>query len=296
MARTRKIPEAHAMAIQEALQLIAGHSLFGSLPGNVLIAGGDAQFAWDGYARIDIEHQNFSKPPREHRFTIALNGFQRASAGEWVNIIAQCRLHVVLNHCDPDSADEAWRIACELEAMDLLRHLGMGQRPASIPYSEIALPGRKPQDMAAFIRTGGAEAVALFSGHGTAGAGQKGWVAAPGTEPLSAKTRKAHTEIFAKAIRNNIAQAVDAAGDAARSGGPAKSNPNSLAQQSRRWFVANYPLLAALAACFDIVEDAGACDQLQISIAAVHSESRQIYINPRYPCQRKVRMSPLSAT
>ena len=288
MAKNRKIPEAHATAIQEAQQIIARHSLFGSLPGAIQIAGADAQFARDGYARIDIEHQNFSRPPREHRFTIALNGFQRASAGEWANIIAQCRLHVVLNHCDPDSGDEAWRIACELEAMDLLRHLGIGQRPASLPYSEVALPGRKPQDVAAFIRTGGAEAVALFSGHGTAGTGQKGWVAASGTEPLSAKTRKAHTEIFAKAIRNNVAQAVDAAGDAARGGGPAKSTPNSLAQRSRRWFVANYPLLAALAACFDIIEDAGVCDQLQIAIAAVHSESRQIYINPRYPWTRPI--------
>ena len=85
---------------------------------------------------------------------------------------------------------------------------------------------------------------------------------------------------FANGIRNAVIQAVETAGDRSRS---KERNPNSLAEKARRWFVANYPLLASLAAAFEIVEDADLCQQIDISLAAVNTEIQRIYINPKFP-------------
>ena len=94
---------------------------------------------------------------------------------------------------------------------------------------------------------------------------------------------KQHTDALSAGIRRNIMKAVEDAGTAAR--GPARGgrNPNSLAERARSWFVTNYPLLAALAAAFDIVEDDALCARLDIAIAAVDPELRLVYINPKFP-------------
>ena len=55
-----------------------------------------------------------------------------------------------------------------------------------------------------------------------------------------------------------------------------------MAQRARSWFVASYPLLGALAAAFEIVEDAALCELHDIAVAAVDSELRRVYINPKF--------------
>jgi predicted metal-dependent peptidase len=54
----------------------------------------------------------------------------------------------------------------------------------------------------------------------------------------------------------------------------------SLAQQARTWFINHYPLLGSLAATFKIIEDPALCARMQISVAAVDDELREIYLNP----------------
>jgi predicted metal-dependent peptidase len=294
MARKSDIPKAHREAIQAAIAVLARHPLVGSLPGEIVMAGADSNFAMDGYARINVSQDRFAStvlaggmPRKRHRFVIELNGFQNATSQEWQNAIAQAKLHVVLNHCDPRRCDPAWRTACELEAIDLLRHLSIGVRPHKLFYCEVALPGRSLEQMAAAIGEGGAETIAMFSGFGTAGAGQAAWAFEPGVEPLHPATIKDHSDILARAIRNNISAAVELAGSTARQSRGGSSDPNSMSEQSRRWFVANYPLLAALAASFEIIEDIAVCDQLGIAVAAVDPEMQRIYINPRFPWSRE---------
>ena len=51
-------------------------------------------------------------------------------------------------------------------------------------------------------------------------------------------------------------------------------------QRARAWFVASYPLLGALAAGFNLIEDAELCQRWEISVAAVDAEAREIYVNP----------------
>jgi hypothetical protein len=61
---------------------------------------------------------------------------------------------------------------------------------------------------------------------------------------------------------------------------PKTGRPKSPAQRAREWFINNYPLLGALAASFKIVEDARVCARLDISVAAVDPEAREIFFNP----------------
>lgn len=51
-------------------------------------------------------------------------------------------------------------------------------------------------------------------------------------------------------------------------------------RQARRWLIDHYPLLGALAAGFDLVEDAETCRRYAIRIAAVDIGGRVVYLNP----------------
>lgn len=57
-------------------------------------------------------------------------------------------------------------------------------------------------------------------------------------------------------------------------------NQKTLSYKAKKWFVNHYPLLSALAAQFKVIEDIKICKTLDISIAAVSVEHKEIYINP----------------
>ena len=284
-------PKEHLKAIEAGWALLQAHPLFGGLTGLVWRRRTAEQPGpKDGYARIGVVPQRSYRMVHgrqvaevEQGYIIEYNAWRRIPSAEWANVLAQLLLHIAMNHTDAGRTDLPWRIACELIATDLLRSLSVGTRPADLSYLTLPLPGRHPAEAAEAILHGGAEAIATYSGHGVAGAGQPSWVFTGNAPPSSPAIAKRNTDALSAGIRRNIMNAVEAAGAAAR--GPARGtrNPNSLAERARSWFIANYPLLAALAATFDIVEDTAICDRLDIAVAAVSSEERQIYINPKFP-------------
>lgn len=54
----------------------------------------------------------------------------------------------------------------------------------------------------------------------------------------------------------------------------------TMSYKAKKWFVNHFPLLSALAAQFKVIEDIKICKALDISIAAVSVEHKEIYINP----------------
>ena len=290
--RVKAPPKANETAIQAGWRLLHGHSLFGRLTGLAALTWGGREppFPKDGFARILIRESRSWHPPGtrparafDYGFSIVANAHRRASPPEWANVLGQALLHIAMGHVDPRRPDIPWRIACELQAIDLLRSIGIGQRPEDLPYPDFALPGRTLEAMARSIAADGAEGVRTFGGHGIAGLGQPSWVAADKVPPFDRQTTKRLEDALAGAIRANIIAAVETAGSQARGPGNSRLNPNSLAERARSWFIASYPLLAALAAAFEIVEDAQVCEQLRIRIAAVDPEERCLYINPKFP-------------
>ena len=267
----KRPPPQHLAAIQAGLAILHTHPIFAFI-GSFASTTTGQNFDRDGLARIVVKHVR----DREPTISIELNAWQRASAGEWAYAIAQCQLHIALNHIDPVRSDPPWRLACELMAVDWLKQIAIGQ---SIHPVDVALPAQTVAEIAEIFAADLGAARLKYGQPGTAG-GEPSWTLHPDVRPFSAALRQKHHDAFANGIRNAVIQAVEAAGDRSRS---STRNANSLAERARRWFVANYPLLASLAATFEIVEDGDLCQQMDISLAAVNTEIQRIYINPKFP-------------
>jgi predicted metal-dependent peptidase len=284
-------PKDNVKAVDEGLALLGKHSLVGGLLGMVTLdrANPNPPFPANGFVRLRVSgglpgHVGYLGVRRRSQvfnFAVTPNWWRRATPAEWANVIGQAVLHVAMNHVDPKRSDVPWRIACDLQAADFLRNIAVGTRPDDVPYLDIHVPGRSVEAMAsALANDPDLDAIAARSG--LAGAYQPTWVIAEDAPHFDASTTKEHTDILASAIRQNIIAAVDTAGNTARGPGNAKRNPNAMAELARSWFIASYPLLASLAAAFEIVEDAAICDRFDIRIAAVDAEARRVYINPRF--------------
>lgn len=267
----KRPPQKNLAAIQAGIEILRQHPIFGFIDRVSSTIG--QNFSQDGFARIVVQNR-YDKQPSS---SIELNGWQQASGGEWAYAIAQCNLHIFLNHVDPVRSDEAWRLACELVAVDWLKQIAIGQ--SIHPTSDLPLPAQTVGDIAAIFARDFGAARAKYGHPGTAGC-EPSWIVSPDVRPFTAAFRQQHSDDFANGIRNAVIQAVETAGDRSRQ---TTRNANSLAERARRWFVANYPLLASLAATFEIVEDAELCQQMDISLAAVNTEIQRIYINPKFP-------------
>jgi predicted metal-dependent peptidase len=272
MSANRKPPKENLAAIQAGRDILQKHPLFSHLYFCANIDYPD-NFPKDGFARISIKN-NHDKTPL---LIIELNPWQKASVGEWAYAIAQCYLHIAFNHVDPIRNDEPWRFACELIAVDWLNQISIGQTIYPITSQ---LPAQTPADIADILSGDMARARFDRGYPSPAGRNQPTWIIYPEVKPFTAAMRQSRTDAFANGIRNAVIEAVEQAGNKARN---QDGKTDSMAETARRWFVANYPLLASLAAAFEIVEDAELCQRLDISLAAVNTEIQRIYINPKFP-------------
>jgi predicted metal-dependent peptidase len=283
MAKAKAPPKDNIKAINDAIYELRAHPLLGFL---APLAGASPSqkepFAKDGFARISVSCGWDDKP----HISIALNPWQRGSVPEWTHVLAQAYLHVALLHIDPcrrEANDDAWRYASEITATDLLAQLSIGRRPEALEYPIEPAPGRSSEDIARVIADDIAAARIRFGYRGLAGLGQPTWTVAREVAPFEPKFKKTLSNALANGIRSAVTKAVETAGTAARGPATKTRNPNSQAERARSWFITNYPLLAALAAAFEIIEDADVCERFDIAIAAVNSEERRIYINPKFP-------------
>ncbi|MGH8659645.1 MAG: vWA domain-containing protein [Gammaproteobacteria bacterium] len=81
--------------------------------------------------------------------------------------------------------------------------------------------------------------------------------------------------MFAEDLAASVSEAVSSIAGAAVPK-PRDTKP----ERARAWFINSYPLLGALAASFEMIDDPAICQRLGISIAAVDEYSREIYVNP----------------
>ena len=284
MAKGRKDPpKENLAAITGGAAILRGHPLFGPLTSGAgwRPSTSGEPFAPEGYARLHT-YSNSRYHSNPLTTTIEVNPWKRATPEAWAHILGQALLHYYFCHADPAHRDDAWRIACEVVAVDFLLAVDVGRRPDELSVAELPSLGRDPESVSAAFRAD-PRLLAPYSVFGLAGAGAPTFTFAEGAPPLTTKIRRERQDALASAIRSSVVNAISAAGELARGPATASRNPNSLAERARTWFVANYPLLGALAAAFDIVEDAAICDLHKIAIAAVDSELRRVYINPKFP-------------
>lgn len=279
--RQGEAPKANVAAIQAGIALLKAHPLFSYLTGHQPVTHAErTAIPPSGYARVVVSANRWVKTSV---CIVEVNPWRRAEPEEWAHVIAQGLLHIYLNHIAEPHQDDVFRACAEAWAADMLRQMSVGRRPIDLPALPEHLPGRNPAETAAILREQSIPEFVDFLAAGLAGKGQPAWAFAPGTPPIPDKEQKARTDHFASAIRSSIASAIETAGTAVHGPANAARNPNSMAERARRTFVATYPLLASLAAAFEIVEEAALCERLDIAIAAVSAEERVIYVNPKFP-------------
>lgn len=281
MARSNnEPPQGNLRNIRAGLTLLDAHPLFTSLIKNNGPTTKGAPFTPKGYARLNC--LPYGQDRGGFTTSIEVNPWKRATPEEWANVIGQALLHLFFGHVDPKRTDDAWQVACAVVAEEFLRAVNVGHRPEELTLPELPSLGRDVETIASALQDGGPTLLALYGGAGLA-AGEPSFTFASGLSPLSAKTRNYRQEIFAAAIRASVVKAISKAGDTARGAATPRRKPNSMAERARSWFMTSYPLLGSLASAFEIVEDAEVCEMHDISIAAVYSEMRRVYINPKFP-------------
>jgi len=276
-------PKENLAAIAAGVALLHRHPLFGALirDGYWRPSTSGEPFHTRGYARLHtyLTSRYHSNPQATD---IEVNPWKRTGPEEWAHVLGQALLHLYFCHADPGRREDVWRVACEVVAVDFLRALDLGRRPDELSVPDLPSLGRDTESVAAVLRND-PNLRARYSAFGLAGPGAPTFTYSEGLQPLTAKIRRERQDALATAIRVSVADAIAAASDAARGPATTKRSPNSLAERARAWFVASYPLLGALAAAFDIVEDVAICELQKIAIAAVDSELRRVYINPKFP-------------
>jgi hypothetical protein len=128
-------------------------------------------------------------------------------------MLAQCYLHIALNHLDPVRSDEAWRLACELIVVDWLAQISIGQ---PIQPIDIILPAQTTEDIAALLSLDLVTARSNYSHLSPAGVDRFTWLVHPEVKPFTPAIRKHYSDGFANGIRNAVIKAVETAGTSAR--------------------------------------------------------------------------------
>jgi predicted metal-dependent peptidase len=247
-------------ARDDAWKKIAAHPIFGPL---------------QHHARIIDSRQSLC--PIDGWLVVTTNGFihvhptRRAEIDEWVALFAHALLHLGLGHLEKRPNEHEWNAACDCVVtrflielkigrlpQDLRGDLQIGQRDELALYKEFCTHGIPP-DLAEWGTAGSNHADMLYAEIKTDWQGRStNW-----------------THIFSAGILNAVDDAVRIAGGHER-----LKHRDAPAESARQWFINSYPLLGALAAAFKIISDNVLCARLEISVAAVDTYDRVIYINP----------------
>lgn len=191
---------------------------------------------------------------------------RRGTPEEWTYVLAHCLLHLGFEHFQVKSQPKIWNASCDRFIYKFLADLKLGQAPEEylIASSTIA------RDEESWYRELSEKGLSLDY-HG---------------DLVFEKERSRYWQsnfswsaCLGKGLTDAVTSAVDVAGGRSAYLGDT-SNLNTTASRAKAWFISSYPLLGALASNFKIIEDPLICQRLDISVAAVDTQSKEIFINP----------------
>lgn len=210
---------------------------------------------------------------------VASNGYvyahpsRRAEPGEWLFVFAHAALHLALGHFRHSPNPRPWNAACDCVVTRFLLDLKLGM-PISLPAPEQL----RAWDEDRWFRE--------FHAHGIPDWATELSIAGKQVDDMRVVADQeihawSYRPDWAKRFSEGMLQAVDdALSRAAHTSSTEIKARRTPAQRARSWFIDHYPLLGALAAGFELVEDSARCQQLNISIAAISDYERRIYLNP----------------
>ena len=236
--------------------------------------------------RTEVRRNEYSRCPADGWAVVTSNGVihvhptRRATAEEWVYVLAHCLLHLGLEHFQVKDNQRAWNAACNCVVARFLSDLKLGRIPEEM-RSWLDLPARDERELYRLFDAEGIppEANCL----GTAGNAddmlhvRERYVGCWWVHPQP--QRRPWPDCLKDGIAEAVSQAVQVAAGSL-DGLSSRKQTRSNAQLARSWFISSYPLLGALAEAFEITEDPKVCQRLGISVAAVDIEGKEILVNP----------------
>ena len=203
---------------------------------------------------------------------IYLNPRKEGTAGEWTYVLAHLMLHLGMGHLREERvSDPAWQQACDIAAARFLLDSKLGTPPmdvSAVPHDSaadeeklyrrlLAEPGKRYGASLSLMSNGRADMV---------------W---------DGKNRfRDYEAAFADSLRRALRDSIQLAGGQPRENGKARKSTATGYRRAKEWFVSSYPLLGAVAAGFEIVDDLATIQRMRVPIAAVNARLQEIYINP----------------
>ncbi len=262
MSRPRQDPGLEA--VDAGWKLLSTNPLFRPIAKSMRLlrpAKKDNPVPATGWALVDSRGYVYAHPSR------------RAEASQWLFVFAHAALHLALGHFRSSPSPRPWNAACDCVVTRFLLDLKLGN-----PLSTPAPDQLRPWDEDRWFRE--------FHAHGIPDWALELSIAGPQVDdmrPMSADAEPSwsYRVDWARLFSEGMLEAVDAAlSRAANTTSTEIRDRQTPAQRARSWFIDHYPLLGALAAGFELVEDSARCQQMDISIAAISDHERRIYLNP----------------
>ncbi len=204
--------------------------------------------------------------------TIFANSHRRAAPAEWAYAISHGLLHLALEHIREDrDGDPLWNAACNCVVTRYLSDLHIGTAPWEIP---LPTNTREEETLYRWLKENQDPSYFLFS---TMSGGRADMAWCPPSRHWWAKPPD-WRQLFAESLRDALRSAVDYAGGVTTEPGERKNM--GPVQRAQEWFLSSYPLLGGVASGFKLVTDQLAVQRMDIPVAAISCQMREIYVNP----------------
>lgn len=252
---------------RNGMTLVHQHPIFGRLVENITVhRSNDNQCPNDGWA---VAHSCG---------VIYIHNKRVGEPQEWAYVIAHCLLHFAFDHFQTKQFQKEWNIACDAFVAKFLADIKFGRPPDEL-QGDFAIGAQDEDRLHDKICRDGVGSD--LKNRGVAGPFANDMLITGSAAKSFRGTPIDWQEIFAGGLALAASSAVNvAAGLEPFVGSNEALMKRTPAQRARSWFISNYPLLGALAASFDLIEDPNICNRMNVSIAAVHAEQREIYVNP----------------
>jgi len=244
--------------------MVRTHPLFGRLLESAVVVRKPRYKGWKNYC-----------PPNGWAIVVSngeihVHPTRRSTPEEWAYVLAHSLLHLGLGHFNVRARPGEWNAAACACVTRILEGIKLGRPPVELQVPGADIPARPEESLYQEFCDGGIpdELAALGVG-------------GPGVPDLwfsSARVRSDRdwSELFADALQSAVTETIENAGSAI-----SERRADTAGERARTWFLNHYPLLGALAASFEIIEDAQQLERLQISIGAVEPAHQRIYINTK---------------
>lgn len=249
-------------AFEQGCAKVHDHPVFGPLTWRLPVHRREGTpYPNNGWAVVSARGVIYAHPKR------------RGTADEWAYVIAHCALHLGLGHFKNVPEPIAWQTACDCFVARFLRDLKFGRPPEDM-LVELDFGAKTEERLyESFVREG---IPPQLAGCGTAGPNAYGMIDLGQVDEREARDWEGQ-------LAEGLARAVDAAVELAaglRQSMRSSEHSKTVAARARSSFISRFPLLGSLAAHFTLVEDPRVCQRMQITVAAVDEEARELYINP----------------